>query len=55
MDWRKAQRKLAGCFRLMEHRNDPGKCVVHFFGSLGQTGVSNDDVRYMCDFLWDSL
>jgi hypothetical protein len=24
--------------------------VIHCFGSLGQTGVNNDDVRYICGF-----
>jgi len=50
MVWSKVQRKLAGRFRLLERRNDKGNCVIHCFGSLGQTGVSNDDVRYMCGF-----
>lgn len=50
MDWSKAQRKLAGRFQLLERRNDQGNCVIHCFGPLGQTGVSDDDVRYMCDF-----
>lgn len=50
MDWSKVQRKLAGRFQLLERRNDQGNCLIHCFGSLGQTGVSNDDVCYMCDF-----
>lgn len=50
MDWSKVQRKIAGRFQLLERRNDQGNCVIHCFGSLGQTGVSNDDVCYMCDF-----
>ena len=24
--------------------------MIHCFGSLGQTGVNNDDVRYICGF-----
>lgn len=50
MDWSKVHRKLAGRFRLLERRNDDGDCVIHCFGSLGQTGVNNDDVRYICGF-----
>ena len=30
--------------------NEDGDCVIHCFGSLGQTGVNNDDVRYICGF-----
>ena len=48
MDWSKVHGKLAGRFRLLERRNDDGDCVIHCFGSLGQTGVNNDDVRYIC-------
>ena len=50
MDWSKVHRKLAGRFRLLERRNEDGDCVIHCFGSLGQTGVNNDDVRYICGF-----
>lgn len=50
VDWSKVHRKLAGRFRLLERRNDDGDCVLHCFGSLGQTGVNNDDVRYICGF-----
>lgn len=50
VDWSKVHRKLADRFRLLEHRNDAGDCVIHCFGSLGQTGVNNDDVRYICGF-----
>lgn len=39
MDWSKVHRKLAGRFRLLERRNEDGDCVIHCFGSLGQTGV----------------
>ena len=37
-------------FRLLERRNEDGDCVIHCFGALGQTGVNNDDVRYICGF-----
>ena len=50
MDWSKVHRKLAGRFRLLERRNEDGDCVIHCFGALGQTGVNNDDVRYICGF-----
>ena len=50
MDWSKLHRKLAGRFRLLERRNEDKDCVIHCFGSLGQTGVNNDDVRYICGF-----
>ena len=50
MDWSKVHRKLAGRFRLLERRNEDGDCGIHCFGSLGQTGVNNDDVRYICGF-----
>lgn len=50
MDWSKVQKKLAGRFRLLERQNDYGDCVIHCFGRLGQTGVDDDDVRYMCSF-----
>lgn len=50
IDWNKAKRKLAGRSMLLERRNDDGDCVIHCFGYLGQTGVSADDVRYICSF-----
>ena len=47
-NFRKIQAKLAGRFQLI--RKDDKELVVHCFGALGQLGVTQEDVDFICNF-----
>ena len=50
MDTQSIQEKLMGRVQLIERCSDNNESVIHCFGALGQSGVTEADVLYLCGF-----